>query len=127
MSVFGYVCSCRRSHLLIACCKSLSRSRAIQIEDVFVALLYLFCSEQREEAAKEEIGRYLPEEVRGTLKQLLETGSIDDLSCLDELGDVRSVELAKDNLKIWFKINRRIWEGEEVTASTHSTHQSCQY
>ena len=71
----------------------------------FVALLYLFYSEQREEAAKEEIGRYLSEEVRGTLKQLLEIGSIDDLSCLEELGDVWSVELVKDNLKSWFKPN----------------------
>ena len=68
----------------------------------FVCLLYLFYSEQREEAAKEEIARFLPQEVRGILKQLLETGSIDDLSCLDELGDVPSVELIKDSLKSWF-------------------------
>ena len=74
---------------------------------VFVALLYVFYSKQREEAARDEIGRYLSEEVRGTLKQLLETGSIDDLSCLDELGDVRSVELIKDSLKSWSKPNRK--------------------
>ena len=74
---------------------------------VFVALLYVFYSEQREEAAREEVAGFLPKNVRCALKQLLEADSIEDLSCLDELGDVRSVELIKDSLKSWFKPNRK--------------------
>ena len=70
---------------------------------VFVVLLYVFCSEERGEAVEDGIATFLPQDVKSALEQLLETGSIDDLSCLDDLGDVRSVELIKDSLKSWFK------------------------
>lgn len=74
---------------------------------VFVVLLYVFCSEERGEAVKDAIARFLPQEVIIALRELLETGSIDDLSCLDELGDVRCVELIKYSLRSWFKPNRK--------------------
>ena len=94
----------RRTYRSLVASRSVARVQS-KSKMYLCALLYVFYSGQREEAAQEEIGRYLSEEVRGTLKQFPETGSIDDLSGLDELGDVRSVELIKDSLKSWFKPN----------------------
>ena len=70
---------------------------------VFVVLLYFVCLEHRGEAVRDEIEGLLPEDVIGALKKMQDTGSADDLSCLDELGDVRSVERIKDSLRVWFK------------------------
>ena len=70
---------------------------------VFVVLLYLVRPKHREDAVRDEIERFLPEEVLGALRKMQDTGSADDLSSLDELGDVRSVERIKDSLRVWFK------------------------
>ena len=70
---------------------------------VFVGLLYLVCPRHRGDAVGDEIEGFLPEDVVDALKKMQDTGCADDLSCLDELGDVRSVEQVKDGLKVWFK------------------------
>lgn len=80
---------------------------------VFVALLYLFYSHLRGGVGNEAIAGLLPKKIRDDLKKILETGSTDNLSCLDDLGDVRSVELIKDSLRSWINPKGKVGKNKK--------------
>ena len=74
---------------------------------VLIALFCLVVPATRSEATKKEITGYLSGPVVSLLDNINESGAHGDLSVLDELGDVRTVEKIKSSLRIWFKKNGR--------------------
>lgn len=70
---------------------------------VFVALVFLTIPPHRTEAMHNAIANFLPDDVVACLEKMVETGTSEDLSCLDRLGDVQSVERIKTSLRIWYK------------------------
>jgi len=70
---------------------------------VFVAFCFLVIPTHRTEALHNEIANFLPNDVVACLQKMIETESSEDLSCLDRLGDVQSVERIKTTLRNWYK------------------------
>lgn len=72
---------------------------------VFVALFFLAISPHRTDAVHNAIANFLPDGVIACLEKMVETGSSEDLSCLNSLGDVQSVERIKTSFRTWYKKN----------------------
>lgn len=70
---------------------------------VFVTLLCLIIPDHRSKALQEEIASYLPDKIVSFLDNLPKTGVGENLSILDNLGDVQSVEQIKKFLRSWAK------------------------
>jgi hypothetical protein len=68
---------------------------------VFVSLFYLIFSENRGTELQGEIAGFLPANTILVLDGLTDNGADKGLSCLDELGEVQSVELIKGRLRSW--------------------------
>lgn len=94
------ISTCASDHQIRLLVKSLAANPKRR---VFVTLFYLIFSENRGAELQEEIASFLSAKTILVLDGLLDTGAGDDLSCLDELGEVQSVELIKQRLQFWFK------------------------
>lgn len=70
---------------------------------VFVSLVLLTNPEHRTEAQYKAIAGFLPADVVARLETMAETGCSEDLTFLDALGEVKSVERIKSAFRIWFK------------------------
>ena len=70
---------------------------------VFVSLLILTNPEHRTESQYKAIVSFLPNDVVARLEKMAETESSEDLTFLDALGEVKSVERIKSAFRIWFK------------------------
>lgn len=66
---------------------------------VFVTLLYLATPEKRSKELQDEIASFLPQNILSFLDDLPDAAAGDDLSILDDLGDVQSVERIKTFLR----------------------------
>ncbi|SDG47085.1 hypothetical protein SAMN04488117_12240 [Celeribacter baekdonensis] len=70
---------------------------------VFVSLILLTIPKHRTEAQYETIANFLPKDVVAKLEKMVETECSEDLTFLDSLGDVKSVERIKWAFRIWYK------------------------
>lgn len=70
---------------------------------VFVVLCFLVIPTHRAEALRNAIAKFLPNDVIACLEKMIKFGSSEDLSYLDRLGDVQSVECIKTTLRTWYK------------------------
>lgn len=70
---------------------------------VFVSLVLLTIPEHRTEAQYDTIAGFLPKDVVAQLEKMVETVCSEDLTFLDSLGDVNSVEGIKSAFRIWYK------------------------
>lgn len=66
---------------------------------IFVTLLYLATPEKRSKELQDEIASFLPQNILSFLDDLPGAAAGDDLSILDDLGDVQSVERIKTFLR----------------------------
>ena len=70
---------------------------------VFVSLILLTNPKHRTELLYNALADFLPTDAVARLETMAETGCSEDLTFLDALGDVRSVERIKSAFSIWFK------------------------
>ena len=70
---------------------------------VFVSLFLLTNTEHRTEPQYKAIASFLPSSVVARLEEMVQTGCCEDLTFLDALGEVKSVERVKVAFRTWFK------------------------
>lgn len=75
---------------------------------VFVSLILLIIPKHRTEAQYETIANFLPKDVVAKLETMVETECSEDLTFLDALGEVKSVERIKWAFRIWYKKKAKV-------------------